>query len=240
MRLTSSDLGQPAAFLVRVGLVIAWLQLDAPGFLPVLAHDWHRAHRFNYLCGGTPRPRRMLRQFLTNVSMTFLGGFRPGAPWPRRMLCHSLTAVSTGFVGGFRPGAPWPRRMLCHSLTAVSTGFVGGFRPGAPWPRRMLCHSLTAVSTGFVGSFRFGAGVLARLARLTIANLRGTRYGLSKLRHPCRLVWQATKRSSTTGIMGSGGGVPRALCQDLTYRDLVTDYIEARNRRTMTRKGDYA
>ena len=33
-----------AAFLVRAGLLIFWLQLDVSGFRPVLARGWHGAH----------------------------------------------------------------------------------------------------------------------------------------------------------------------------------------------------
>ena len=33
--------GQPAAFLIRPGLLVVWLQLGVPGFCPVLARGWH-------------------------------------------------------------------------------------------------------------------------------------------------------------------------------------------------------
>lgn len=35
--------GQPAAFLIRAGLLIIWLQPNVSGFRPVLARDWHGA-----------------------------------------------------------------------------------------------------------------------------------------------------------------------------------------------------
>jgi len=35
--------GQPAAFLIRAGLLIFWLQLNVSGFRPVLARGWHAA-----------------------------------------------------------------------------------------------------------------------------------------------------------------------------------------------------
>ena len=35
--------GQAAAFLVRAGLLIVWLQLNVPGFRPVLTREWHAA-----------------------------------------------------------------------------------------------------------------------------------------------------------------------------------------------------
>ena len=37
--------GQPAAFLIRAGLLIFWLQLNVSGFRPVLARGW-KASRF--------------------------------------------------------------------------------------------------------------------------------------------------------------------------------------------------
>jgi len=41
--------GQPAAFLVRGGLLIVWLQLNVSGFVVVLARGWHGTH---YLRAG--------------------------------------------------------------------------------------------------------------------------------------------------------------------------------------------
>lgn len=36
---------QAAAFLLRAGLLVVWLQLNVPGFRPVLARGWHGAFR---------------------------------------------------------------------------------------------------------------------------------------------------------------------------------------------------
>ena len=33
--------GQPAASMIRAGLLIVWLQLNFSGFRPVLARAWH-------------------------------------------------------------------------------------------------------------------------------------------------------------------------------------------------------
>jgi hypothetical protein len=44
--------GQAAAFLLRAGLLIVWLQPHVSGFLPVLARGWHGARLSMRTTGG--------------------------------------------------------------------------------------------------------------------------------------------------------------------------------------------
>ena len=42
--------GQAAAFLIRAGLLVVWLQLSVPGFRPVLARGWHAPRLLSGVC----------------------------------------------------------------------------------------------------------------------------------------------------------------------------------------------
>ncbi len=46
--------GQPAARLIRAGLLIAWLQLNVPGSRPVLARGWHGTCPSSRTTGASP------------------------------------------------------------------------------------------------------------------------------------------------------------------------------------------